>query len=500
MKLKLALFALCVAALAALPASAGAIGAAPTVTVSAPANNGFYSAPPALTFTTTGTAVTKTCTLSGPGVDEYEEPCTSPYKPLATLAEGAYTYSVSVSNTDGSAAASRSFKIDRTNPSIAITAGPAEGAWTNAAGASVTATVTDANPAYFNCRIDDGSWNDCVDGSPSGGTNSAPSLSEGSHRFWFFATDKAGNTWSIFRQINFDRTAPYASISITTPSTNTNDNTPAFLLGYGDNYGTTPTRKCRLVGETEPVDCNGSTWLIGDGVTDGQHTAEFTVADNAGNQAVATQTFTVDSTLPAVTYGGFPNDKTTSTLPDMEFWVDDPHEGTARCAYDAADWSALSDCNEGSGHVPAAPLSLGAHSFWIEAVDTFGNSSSAIYNFEVVAPAPDNSGGGQAGGNGNGGAGPAVTLKTTSSKVKKGKFTLTVAVATTNQSACRAAVITIAPKVKRAKALVLRRTTKAKNGVCVATAKVKLAAKFKKKKAAITAAHDGVSKKITIKL
>lgn len=502
---KLSLPILAALALAlALAAPAGAIGVAPTVTISAPANNSVASSPPSLTFTTTGTAVEKTCMLTGPGVEEYSEPCASPYKPLATLPEGTYTYSVSANNTSGSDAKSVSFKIDTTKPSLAITAGPAEGSWLNINGVSFTATATDANPSNISCRIDDGLWGGCENATATTGTLTFNNITEGSHRFWFAATDKAGNEWTIFRQVNIDKTAPTASIAITSPSTDTNDNSPAFVLTSGDNYGVA-NRKCRIIGVDDPaVPCNGSTWLHSDPIADGSHTVEFVVTDNAGNVKTATQQFNLDSTLPTITYGGLEGDKTANTLPTIEFYVDDAHETIAKCAFDASDWNDLAVCGEGL-HGPASPLSLGSHTFWISGTDSFGNTASAVYNFEVVAEIPGGNGGnGGSGGNGSGGgqggSTPSVAVKAKSSKIKKGKFTLTVTVTASNVTSCKKAEVVIAPKVKKAKAFMVRASGKSKSGACVATAKVKLAAKFKSKKAKITAAQGATSKQITVKL
>lgn len=497
------LAAACVLATAALlPGAAAAAPGDVSVSISAPTANSFHKTTPNLNFTTTGTGLLKTCTLTGNGADITEEACSSGWN-AGPLADGTYTYGISVekSSTGEFASASRSFKIDGTVPVITITGAPAAGA-SNGSVVNLTGSTADANPAFFNCRIDENPWSNCVGNTASGGGFDLVNVAEGEHTYWFAATDKAGNIGYASRTATLDRTPPSASIAGSGFTSETRDNTPAFLVGATDAFSSVAQRTCSIDGVGTWQACDGSAWLPADALADGTYTARIDAVDAAGNHGTASTAFTIDATLPLITYGGFTGDRTTEATPGIEFWASDAHSVTTRCAYDPAGWDALADCAQGSGHAPAAPLALGQHQFWITATDSFGNVASAIYSFEVVEPTKP--GDGQSGGNGQtggqtGGA-PAVTVKAASSKVRRGKFTLTVTVTATNLAACANAAVSVAPKVKKVKPLSARPAAKSSAGACVAVAKFKLAAKLKGKKAAITGAQGGASKRLTVKL
>jgi hypothetical protein len=489
-KLLTTILAVCVA-LVALSALAGtALAATPTISVSisSPANNSFAINSPNLVFSTTGTGLLKTCSVTGNGVDIQEEACSSGWNP-GPLGEGTYTYGISIekSATGEIAAASRSITIDKTSPVVTIGGTPAAGA-SQAADVALTGTVVEANPGFLNCAIDGDLWLDCG-GTLTAGTFNVANAPEGTHKYWFASTDKAGNMTMVFRQITLDRIAPTASITSTGWGNETKDNTPAFLVGGSDTGGAV-TKSCSIDALAIVAACNGSTFLVNDPIADGTYTVKVRVTDQANNFADASFAFSVDSTLPQVTYSGFAGDRTTETTPGLEFWVEDAHV----------------DCDEGPGHTPAAALALGTHAFWIEAIDSFGNSSSTVYTFEVVAPTQETPGGGSTGATGgtgdngqngppNGPAVPKVAITTKAGKVKRGKFTLAARLTLTPGSAAQkcegVAVLSLAPKVKKVKAIKSNVKLSVKNGACTGTAKIKLPAKLKKKKAGLTVSYAG---------
>ncbi|MGH2958806.1 MAG: Ig-like domain-containing protein, partial [Solirubrobacterales bacterium] len=225
--------AVVVAALCTFATSALAAEPTVSVTISAPANNAYSAATPNLVFSTTGTGLLKTCSVVGPGVEVIDELCSSNWNP-GTLPDGSYTYTVTVEKVSdgGSASASRNFKIDKTAPAITIGGTPAAGV-SNSASIALTATVSDANPAYLNCRVDDDLWGECGGTITNGTFNLADAL-VGGHSYQFTATDKAGNMSVAARSITIDRAAPVVSISSTGWGTETKDNTPAFLVSATD--------------------------------------------------------------------------------------------------------------------------------------------------------------------------------------------------------------------------------------------------------------------------
>ncbi|MBJ7353355.1 MAG: hypothetical protein JHC98_00885 [Thermoleophilaceae bacterium] len=492
------IIALAVAVVALVLPASSAFAAEPavSVTISSPSANSFHKSTPNLVFSTTGTGLLKTCSVTGPGVDIVDEGCSSNWNP-GPLADGTYVLGIAVEkgSTGELAGASRTVTIDATAPVVTTGGSPAAGT-SNGSVIQVTGSAADANPASFNCRIDENPWGNCVGNTASSGGFDLVNVAEGTHTYWFAATDKAGNVGVASRTITLDRTAPAVSITSTGWGNETKDNTPAFLVTATD--ATAVTKICSIEGVVSlaPQVCNGSTYVVADPIEDGTHAARLTATDGAGNTATATFTFTLDSTMPQITYGGVANDRTTDTAPSIEFWASDEHAVTTRCAFDAGAWEELADCAQGPDHKPAAPLALGAHSFWISATDSFGNVASAVYNFEVVAPGSETPGGQTPGGTGsNGAAVPRLSLVPKSSKVKRGRFTLSAAVTLTPAAGAAtcdgSVVVTLMPKVKKAKAVKTTVKLRAKAGTCTGTAKFKLASKLKKKKAGIAVSFGG---------
>lgn len=486
-------FLIAVTALAAFASPALADGPAVSVSIASPANNSYSSSSPSLTFSSTGTQLLKICSVSGGAVNIVDEGCSSGWNP-GSLPDGTYDYTIIVEKNGGEeiASDSRTVTIDKTAPTVTTGGVPAAGA-SNGSVIKVTGSATDVNPSLFSCRIDENAWSNCVAGTPSSGGFDLVNVAEGTHTYSFRATDKAGNVGYGSRTVTLDRTAPVLSIADTGWGTDTKDNTPAFMLNVTD---ATPVAKtCSIDGAVEAKSCPGSTFLVTEPIADGTYTARLTATDAAGNTAAATFQFTLDATMPTITYSGFENDRTTSTLPDMEFWVSDEHGVEPRCGYDPASWETLDGCGQGSGHLPSAPLSLGSHQYWISATDSFGNVASVVYAFEVVAPDQQKPSVPGAENGGTSKSVPRLALATKASKVKRGKFTLTATITlrpTTGAASCDGAVVvTLAPKVKKAKALKAKVKLSPKAGTCKGTAKLKLSAKLKKKRAAITVRFSG---------
>lgn len=482
MNLKTLLTALAVVASSCVLASPAAGAAEPVVSINitSPASGSFHKTAPAMYFTKTGVATKVSCSHDDSLPEEF---CTNPWNP-GPLANGSHTYHADIASGDETEFDSDhvTFTIDNTAPTVTIGGAPT-GPYSSATQINLFATIADANPDRVHCRKDGGEWLDCT-GLPTVGSIFVNNVSEGAHSYQFKGIDKAGNEAVATYNVTIDRTPPSGSLS-TNWGDQTKDNSPAFLVNWSSEIPA--TRQCRIIGQTEFDYCSGSTW-VSPVIADGSHTAELKVVDAAGNQTIAQLSFTLDATMPFVTYGGFENNQTTSLEPEIDFYVDDINPTTARCKFDATDWSQLDACEEGL-HKPAAPLALGQHNFWIEAIDSYGNSSSTIYTFEVVAPGTLP--GDKPADTPNPGAGPAaaaVSVAGKSGKVKKGKFvnTLTISIKSGAANCGGKLALVVKPAVKKAKAI--KRTVALKNvkGACVGTVKLKLAAKFKKKKAAVT--------------
>lgn len=473
-------------ALAAVP-SASAAPSAPTVTVSSPTANAFLSSTPSLAFNTTGTQLLTECTLVGPGVSEFDENCNSPYKPISSLSDGTYTYSITATNEEGSAGKSVTFTIDKTAPSLMFLGSVTEGTIGNVTSVPFRVGVSDTNLKTVTCAHNGTPVACSVAGNEINMILSG--LTEGTHAFSVTANDKAGNSVTIVRNWKLDHTKPTAMITYPGGGGQFTDNTPEFQVSGAD--ANAFSKHC-WIDDTAPVACAGGTWTVPTALSDGEHTAWLEVRDVAMNSTYVSYMFELDASFPTVSIAG-PGATTTDTAPAFSFTVTDAHDVTTRCAFDPADVSLIDQsCAAGESHVPQT-LALGAHSFQVLASDSFGNTILKIYDFTVVAPDQPQGGDGSTNGPGGGTAGgaPSLTLKAKSSKVKAGKFTVTVTV-TAKGATCPASVkVKLAPAVKKAKAA----TAKVKLGAnCTGTAKVKLAARYKGKKAKLTT--TGASLKI----
>ncbi|MFT4049142.1 MAG: Ig-like domain-containing protein [Solirubrobacterales bacterium] len=290
-KFSLTLIAL-LAALATLgAASASAAPGAATVTVNGPAANGYFSTVPSLTFTTGGQPTERSCVLTGPGAFESEDGCTSPFKPLSSLPDGAYTYSVNVSNDNGGDTGTRNFNIDHTAPQLTMLSGVSDGTVGNSRTASYKLSYSDANLASVTCKSDSNTPNPCGSGGIIEITYDM--INDGTHTYTFTAADKAGNVSTVVRTLTVDTIKPSAGIAVVGGGSESRDNTPAFQTSGSDASGAV-TKQCSIEGQIDWTACNNDTWVVNDGVADGFITAWVAVSDKAGNTAFASYSFTLD--------------------------------------------------------------------------------------------------------------------------------------------------------------------------------------------------------------
>lgn len=132
------------------------------------------------------------------------------YAPAEALSDGLRTITVDASDNDGNAATqkSTSFTVDTVPPSLNITS-PAEGLITNAAALVVAGTTNDttSSPVVVNIKlnsVDQGA----VTVESSGAFSKSITLSEGQNVIEVTATDAAGKTTTVTRNVTLDTTAP----------------------------------------------------------------------------------------------------------------------------------------------------------------------------------------------------------------------------------------------------------------------------------------------------
>jgi hypothetical protein len=85
--------------------------------------------------------------------------------------------------------------VDRTQPVLAFTDGPAEGQQVVTRNASITFSLTEPRISTVKCKLDDGAWNTCT----AGTAVQMIGLTDGTHVLSVQAVDTAGNSRTITR-------------------------------------------------------------------------------------------------------------------------------------------------------------------------------------------------------------------------------------------------------------------------------------------------------------
>jgi hypothetical protein len=119
----------------------------------------------------------------------------------------------------------------------------------------------------------------------------------------------------------------------------------------------------------------------------GTHNFSVEAVDTSNNiSAPATYSWTIINPPPAPTLILYPSSSTTATTATFNFLDGQPNE-TNQCSLDGAAYSACgaTDGNP-NGTIIYTSLAIGAHTFAVEAMDSYGNiSSPATYNWTITA-------------------------------------------------------------------------------------------------------------------
>ena len=308
--------------------------------------------------------------------------CSSPSN-LSALSEGAHTFSVISMDTAGntSAAATYSWTVDKTSPVLSITSTPAS--VTKLQTASIVFSATDAlgTVASYACAVDGAAAAACT--SPL----SLSGLAAGAHSVSITTTDNSGNTSSASTYAwTIDLTPPTVAIN-SKPSLITNATAATFAFSATDaGGGTVASFSCKLDAEayaacTSPVTRNT--------LAAGSHTYSITATDSVGNTSTAvTYTWSIDTTAPTVAINTKPTANSNSTAATFTFSATDTGGGAIdsySCMIDSGSYAA---CSSPANY---SSLAEGAHTFSVKALDTAGNSSTAVsytWGVDTTAPVP----------------------------------------------------------------------------------------------------------------
>ncbi|MBU6364236.1 MAG: M4 family metallopeptidase [Acidobacteria bacterium] len=287
--------------------------------------------------------------------------CTSP-KAYTGLVEGAYLISVRAVDLAGNidpTPATRSFRVDTTNPDTVLISAPDP--LINTTSATIAFAPVDANDTLADCNRDAAAWASCT--SPWTVTG----LTDGVHTLGARARDSATNVdlSPVYATFTVDRTAPTTTIT----------SGPSGTVGSADaSFGFTSNDSgasfdCSLDGEPY-VGCDAP-FEITD-LTDGPHQFEVRATDLAGNgdQTPASRSFTVDTTEPTTTITDAPDESILASAASVSMTADEP-VARFECALDSGAFSTCSSPHAFTG------LAVGDHELSVRAVDLVGNVESS---------------------------------------------------------------------------------------------------------------------------
>jgi large repetitive protein len=245
-------------------------------------------------------------------------------------------------------------------PTVTITANPPS--LTNSTSASFEFTASE--PSTFQCKLDAQPFEPCA--SPHGYTG----LAAGLHTFVVEATagvevGQASYSWTI------DTTSP--TVTVTGPPNPSNDTTPSFEFTASE----VSTFRCRLdtgafAACTSPKDYTG--------IVAGPHTFVLEATDAAGNEALASYGWTIDTTPPTVAITVKPSNPSNNASPSFGFTTTD--ETTIDCRLDGADFTP---CTSPKHY---ANLPDGPHTFSVRVADAAANVAQATHAWTIETGPP----------------------------------------------------------------------------------------------------------------
>ena len=293
--------------------------AAPSVSITAPADNHFTNAESVNVFYNVGDALDATPTCN------FASGSTRPLNP------GSNTITVTCSDDAGNTgSASITVTSDSSSPTVTIDS-PADGLSTQDGVVTLDYTVSDASP--YSCDVADGEL--------------IP-LAAGSNTITVTCTDAAGNVGSSSVTVVRDNAQP--SLSITSPANGHITNQSEVVVTYLTSDAIDPSPSCNFAsGHSHPL-------------VPGENTITITCADAAGNSRSQSISVTLDATAPTITI----------TTPADGLHTKDTSVVLSFTASDNLD-TELS-CNKTSGS--SQPLFVGSNTISVTCSDDAGNSTT----------------------------------------------------------------------------------------------------------------------------
>ncbi|WP_298434851.1 Ig-like domain-containing protein, partial [Geobacter sp.] len=296
----------------------------------------------------------------------------------STLPDGAYYVYARIE--DGKTAVFASsdgpLVIDRSAPAAPAVSGTtpsntATPAWSWTSGGN-------GGNGYFRYRLDNADLSTGAMETTATTFTPANALNDGSHTLYVQERDAAAN-WSASGTLTIvvDTTAPGATtVSGTTP---TNSTTPTWSWSSGGNGGN-GTFRYKLDDadlSTGATETTATSFTPTDVLSEATHTLYVQERDAAGNwSATGSFTIVVDTTAPAAPAVAGPS-PTNNTRPTWSWTSDESGNGTFRFRLDDADLATGATETAATTFTPAASLSEGTHTLYVQERDTAGNWSAS---------------------------------------------------------------------------------------------------------------------------
>ncbi len=375
----------------------------PTVTLlTAPAEGAFESSAVETLTWTLGSlsadasrgATTWAYRLDG-GAFSAESPDT--FVTLDSLAEGSHTLVVRATDDAGlTGTAARTWLVDITPPNALITAGPAEGGWSNTASPTFTVSasdnVTPSNLIEFAYALDGASY-----GAFSTSTTiSLSGISAGPHTLAVVARDAAGNTDATpaMRAWSSDAAPPETQLLSGPAEGSVVDGNGATLTFEGSD-DTTPQEQLRFTAtlDGDPLGAASAAVTISlTDLADGVHAFTVATVDLADNTdpTPATRGFTTDALPPEIVFIAGPAEGACVTQASMSItWsatdvVTPPGSIEHAWSLDGGAFTAYTFNTSASLNA----LSEGAHTLSVRSRDALGHVATANRMFRVDQSAP----------------------------------------------------------------------------------------------------------------
>ena len=142
------------------------------------------------------------------------------YTPASPLSDGSRTVTVDATDNDGNAAAQKSatFTVDTIPPTLNVTS-PTDGLITSAAALTVSGTTNDATSSPVTVKISlNGADQGAVSVGGDGAFSKSITLVEGANTIVVTATDSAGKSSSVTRNVTLDTSVPQIVSATITPN------------------------------------------------------------------------------------------------------------------------------------------------------------------------------------------------------------------------------------------------------------------------------------------